>query len=249
MMRYSVQLRDCVNIIDDALGTWNTNSQIKFKTSILRSSLFDYFDAYVLVSGTKAVAEVAAGRENNNIQVVFKNCAPFTDWVSKVSNTQIHNAKEIDLVIAIHSLIENCDNYSEILGSLCQYYRDEPALTDVSALDNVPDNSALFKYKQIITGSTGNDSTKVVKIMVQLHYLSKFWRTRNMPLTACEINLILTCSVNCAICNAATISATRFVITNTKLYVLVVTLSTQDDAKLLEQLKSGFKRTFNWNKC
>ena len=85
--------------------------------------------------------------------------------------------------------------------------------------------------------------------MVQLHYLSKFWRTLNMPLTDCEINLILTSSVNCAICNAATISATRFVITNTKLYVLVVTLSTEDDAKLLEQLKSGFKRTFNWNKC
>ena len=78
-MRYSVQLRYCVNIIDDALGTWNTNSQIKFRTSILRSSLFDYFDAYVLVSGTKAVAEVAAGRGNNNIQVLFKNCAPFTD--------------------------------------------------------------------------------------------------------------------------------------------------------------------------
>ena len=147
MMRYSVQLRDCVNIIDDALGTWNTNSQIKFKTSILRSSLFDYFDAYVLVSGTKAVAEVAAGRENDNIQVVFTNCAPFTNWVSKVSNTQILNAKEIDLVIAIHNLIENSDNYSEILVSLCQYYRDEPALTDVSALDNVPNNSALFKYK------------------------------------------------------------------------------------------------------
>ena len=198
------------------------------------------------MSGTKAVAEVAAGRGNNNIQVVFKNCAPFTDWVS---NTQIHNAKEIGLVIAIHNLIENSDNYSEILGSLCQYYRDEPALTDVSALDNVPNNSALFKYKQKITGSTGNNSTKVVKIMVQLHYLSKFWRTLNMPLTDCEINLILTSSVNCAICNAATISATRFVITNTKLYVLVVTLSTEDDAKLLEQLKSGFKRTFNWNKC
>ena len=245
-MRYSVQLRYCVNIIDDALGTWNTNSQIKFRTSILRSSLFDYFDAYVLVSGTKAVAEVAAGRGNNNIQVVFKNCAPFTDWVR---NTQIHNAKEIGLVIAIHNLIENSDNYSEILGSLCQYYRDEPALTDVSALDNVPNNSALFKYKQKITGSTGNNSTKVVKIMVQLHYLSKFWRTLNMPLTDCEINLILTSSVNCAICNAATISATRFVITNTKLYVLVVTLSTEDDAKLLEQLKSGFKHTFNWNKC
>ena len=223
MMRYSVQLRDCVNIIDDALGTWNTNSQIKFKTSILRSSLFDYFDAYVLVSGTKAVAEVAAGRENDNIQVVFTNCAPFTNWVSKVSNTQILNAKEIDLVIAIHNLIENSDNYSEILVSLCQYYRDEPALTDVSALDNVPNNSALFKYKQKITGSTGNDSTKVVKI--------------------------ITSSVNCAICNAAAISATRFVITNTKLYVLVVTSSTEDDVKLLEQLKSGFKRIFNWNKC
>ena len=85
--------------------------------------------------------------------------------------------------------------------------------------------------------------------MVPLKYLSKFWRTLEMPLTNCEINLILTWSANCVIVstNNSNQNAT-FAITNTKLYVPVVTLSTQENAKLLQQLKSGFKRVINWNK-
>ena len=67
-----------------------------------------------------------------------------------------------------------------------------------------------------------------------------------MPLTNCEVNLILTWSPNCVISSAT--GETKFKITETKLYVPVVTLSTQDNAKLLQQLKSGFKRTINWNK-
>ena len=88
-----------------------------------------------------------------------------------------------------------------------------------------------------------------VEIMVQLKYLSNFWRTLEMPLINCEINLILTWSANCVIVytDVANQGAT-FTITETKLYVPVVTLSTQDNAKLLTQLKSGFKRTINWNK-
>ena len=69
-----------------------------------------------------------------------------------------------------------------------------------------------------------------------------------MPLINCEINLILTWSANCVISNAAPNQATTSAITDTKLYVPVVTLSTQDNAKLLQQLKSGFERTVNWNK-
>ena len=72
---------------DDASGTCSTNSQIKFKTSILKSILCDYSDAYILVSGTITVAEVAAGEGNNNIQVVCKNCAPFTHCLSEINNT------------------------------------------------------------------------------------------------------------------------------------------------------------------
>ena len=85
--------------------------------------------------------------------------------------------------------------------------------------------------------------------MVSLKYLSNFWRTLEMPLINCEVNLILTWSADCVIIytNVANQIPT-FTITETNLYVPVVTLSTQDNAKLLPQLKSGFKRTISWNK-
>ena len=85
--------------------------------------------------------------------------------------------------------------------------------------------------------------------MVPLKYLSNFLRTLEMPLINCETNLILTWSANCIIVstNVANQNAT-FAITDTKLYVLFVTLPTQDNAKLLQQLKSGFQRVINWNK-
>ena len=79
-----------------------------------------------------------------------------------------------------------------------------------------------------------------------LKYLSNLWRTLEIPLINCEVNLILTWSSTCVITNST--GAGRFAITDTKLYVPVVTLSTQDNAKLLQQLKSGFKRTINCNK-
>ena len=94
-----------------------------------------------------------------------------------------------------------------------------------------------------MTNQTGNNGTKNVEIMVPLKYLSNFWRTLEMSLINCEVNLILTWSRNCVIVpsNEADQNAT-FPITDTKLYVPVVTLSTKDNAKLLQQLKSGFKR-------
>ena len=82
--------------------------------------------------------------------------------------------------------------------------------------------------------------------MVPLKYLSNFCRTLEMPLINCEVNLILTWSSTCIITNST--GAGTFEITDTKLYVLVVTLSTKENAKLLQQLKSGFKRVINWNK-
>ena len=92
----------------------------------------------------------------------------------------------------IYNFIEYSDNYSETSGSLWQHYRDEPALTDSGVVDNFSGNSASFKFKQKITGSTENHGTKVVQIMVPLKYLSNFWRTLKMPIINCEINLILT---------------------------------------------------------
>ena len=111
-----------------------------------------------------------------------------------------------------------------------------------------PGNSASFKFKQKITGETGDDGRKDVKIMVLMKYLSNFWRTLETSLINCEINLILTWSANCVISNAAPNQAATFSITDTKLYVPLATLSTDGNGKLLQQLKSGFKRTIYWNK-
>ena len=98
-----------------------------------------------------------------------------------------------------------------------------------------------------ITGKTpAAGNTKYVEIIVPLKYLSNFWRILEMPLINWEVNLILTWSKNCVITNST--GEGKFAITETKLYVPVVTLSTKDNEKLLQQLKSGFKKTINWNK-
>ena len=105
----------------------------------------------------------------------------------------------------------------------------------------------LFKSKVKITGKTPDDgNTKNVEITVPLKYLSNFWRTLEMQLSNSEVNHILTWSSACVITNST--GSRRFAITDTKHFVPVVTLSNQDNAKLLQQLKSGFKRTINLNK-
>ena len=119
--------------------------------------------------------------------------------------------------------------------------------TNAGALDNFPGNGSLFKFKQKITSKTGNHATKDVKTIIPLKLLSIFWRTLEMPLINYKINLILNWSKDFVISNTAANQDTTFAITDTKLYVPVITLST-DNAKLLQQLKSGFKRTINQNK-
>ena len=124
-------------------------------------------------------------------------------------------------------------------GSLWQYYRNERN-------DNL-ENSESFKSKIKITGKTPNDGNeKHVQIMVPLKYLSNFWKTLEMPLINCDVSLILTWSTTCVITNST--GQGTFRITNTNLYVPVVTLSTKDNEKLLQQLGSGFERVVNWNK-
>ena len=136
----------------------------------------------------------------------------------------------------MYNLIEYSDNYSKTSGSLWQYYKDVP--------DNNLADSESFKYKVKITGKTpAEDNTKDVEIIVPLKYLSNFWRTLEMPLINCEVDLLLTWFKDCVITNS--IDEEKFAISETKLYVLVIVLSTQDNAKLLQQLKSGFKRTNN----
>ena len=222
----------------------NVGSKIKFKTTMLKSSLCDYSDAYILVKGKITITgagDDAAARQTDERDkgVAFKNCAPFTNCISEINNTDLDNAKDLDIVMPMYNLVEYSDDYSKTSGSLWQYYRDEPK-------DNVADSQS-FKSKTTITGKTPDDGNeKDVEIMVPLKYISNFWRTLEIPLINCEINLLLTWSSTCVITNST--GAGSFAIIDTKLYVPVVTLSQQDNAKLLEQLQSGFKRVINWNK-
>ena len=101
--------RNWVEINDEARGTYSPNKQIKFKTSMLRSSLCDYSDAYILVKGNITVNNTAAGggdANNNNKKVIFKNRVPFTSYISKINNTQIDNAENIDIVMLMCNLIK-----------------------------------------------------------------------------------------------------------------------------------------------
>ena len=84
--------------------------------------------------------------DERNKGVICKNCAPFTNCISEISNTQIDNAKHIDVVMPVYNLIEYSDNYSKTSGSLWQYYRDDPN-------DNIKESESL-KYKIKITGKT-----------------------------------------------------------------------------------------------
>ena len=128
-------------------------------------------------------------------EITFKNCAPFTKCISRINNTDIDNAHDIDIVMPMYNLIEYSDNYSKTSGSLWQYYKDDS--------DNNLQNSESFKFKVKITGNTPNDgNTNDVEIMVPLKYLSNSWRTLEMPLINCEVELILTWSKNCVITNS-----------------------------------------------
>ena len=215
---------------------------------MVRSSLCDYSDAYILVKGNISVNNTAAegaAANNTNKKVIFKNCAPFTNCISKINNTQIDNAEYIDIVMPMYNLIEYSDNYSKTSGSLWQYCKDIPAEDDDGNIINFNgvNNTYSFNFKNKLTSQTNNDGIINVEIMVSLKYLSNFWRTLEPPLIHWEVELILTWYADCVIIytNVAN-QVPTFTITETNLYVPVVTLSTQDNAKLLPQLKSGFKR-------
>ena len=168
---------------------------------------------------------------------------------------KIDNAENLDVVMPMYNLLECSKNYRKTTGSLWNYYRDEPSIPPSS-------NSGSFQCKTNIVGKTpeNNDSLTSAKVVIPLKYLSNFWKSLNIPLINCEVELILTWSKNWVLADMTTRNAPRdnpaivapsgakFKITDTKLYVPVLSLSKENDIKLLEQLKSGFKKTTKWSK-
>ena len=167
--------------VNSLSNTYNENKSIRFKTPMLRSSLCDYSDAYILVKGTAMVNGVVNGAENEilrrNRPLILKSNAPFVSCMTKINNEFIEYAAD-DIVMPMYNLLEYSKNYRKTIGSLCNYYRDE--LSD----DNNPNefpitnvvNSNTFKYKNKITGNTynvaagtaGHDANKVGKQDVEL---------------------------------------------------------------------------------
>ena len=154
---------------------------------MLKSSLCDYSDAYILFKGRVTITVVGddpAARkvDERNKRVIFKNFAPFVNCKIEINNTEIGNAKDIDIVMPMYNLIEYSDNYSKTSGSLWQYYKDDPCDT--------PANSESFKSKVKITGNTPADGNiKNVEIIPPLKYLINFWRTLEMPLIIVKLIL------------------------------------------------------------
>ena len=212
-------------------------------------------------------------RDKRNRPVILKNNAPFVSCITRINGELIEDADDLDIVMSMCNLLECSKNYRKTIGSLYNYYRDE--LSD-DADDNNFDkikvvNSNTFNYKNKIIGNTYNvnagadgydvnkNGTQEVELAIPLKYLGNFWRGRNIPLISCEVSLELKWDKNCVITtleqryfgggnrdNAPT--GATLAINDCKLYVPVVTLSKDDEIKLLTNLKSGFKREIIWNK-
>ena len=115
--------KNWVEINYESRGEYSSDKLIRFKTAMLRSSFCDYSDAYIHVKGNITVNNTAAegvDANNTNKKVIFKNCAPFTNYISKINNTKMDDAKYADIVMPMNNLIEYNDNYSKTSGSLCQ---------------------------------------------------------------------------------------------------------------------------------
>ena len=217
---------------------------IKVETKVIKPNVCDYSDAYILVTG-----HITATNGNDDTRVAFKNCAPFMKCVTHINDERVDNTDNLDIVMPMYNLIEYSDNYSDTSGSLWQFKRGKSPVTNAGNPDNVSTaNSTSFKYKSSLLKASvadGDDRVfKDVKIAVPLKYFSNFWRSLEMPLIYCKIHLKLNWSKNCVM---STISDTTFKITNTKLYLPIVTLSSKDDVKLVKLLEEWFKRSVYWN--
>ena len=198
----------------------------------------DYSDAYISVIGN------IQNKPENSV-VAFKNCAPFRNCDVTINDEHVGKAEDLDIVMPMYNLLEYSDNYQDSTGNLYQFKRDEPP--DDNA--DVANNTSSLVYKSKLISGTDYNNVNNVKLLVPLKYESSFFRSLEMPLINCKINLELTWHKDCMISsvNAAAGQIVSFMITNTKLYVPVVTLSTKDNNNLTKQLNDGFKRTIYWN--
>ena len=154
--------RNWVEINDESRGDYSSNKLIIFKTTMRRSSLCDYSDAYILVIGNMTVNNIAAdgaAATNTNKKLILKICTSFTYCTNKINNTKIDDAKYIDIVMPMYNEIEYSDNYSKTPGSLWQFCKEIPAVNADGDIANFNGANATdsFNFKTKITGQNNNN--------------------------------------------------------------------------------------------
>ena len=246
--------RKCYIINDENNTNYGVNKDtgadnpdtIKYDTRVLKPNLCDYAEAYILVGGT-----IGAINAVNATRLALKNCAPFTKCNLEINDEHVDTAENLDIVMPMYNLIEYSDNYQDSSATLYQYKRDEPPEDDAVA-DLTADNFSSFKYKikllgnvTEVVGNAAGVKRLNVKIVVPLKYLNNFFRSLEMPLINCKIKLNLTWKKECVLLTG--VGEAVFIITDTKLYVPVVTLSKEGNKDFIEQQNKGFQRSIYWN--
>ena len=157
-----------MELYDQSEKNYSPNKEIRIKTSMLRSNLSDFGDAYIVVEGTITLeGDNDANKQNKNL--AFKNNAPFINCISKINGVKIDNAEDLDVVMPMYNLLEYSKNYRKTTGSLWNYYRDEPS-------NPLSLNSESFKCKTSIVGKTpdDHDSLTNAKVVILRKHLSTF---------------------------------------------------------------------------
>ena len=261
-MSYKIETQKIINLLNDSSneepkfatkkwyvidnqktkGKYKQDDTIKFETEFIKPSLCDNSDTFILVTGNITVNAA------NDTCVAIKNFAPLSTCITVINNVFVDRAEHIYIALSMCHLIEYSENYSDTSGSLWQFKRDEVPANNA---DLTIDNSQSFKYKAALLGKTAdavnntNSSVKEAKIVVPLKYLSNFWRSLEMPLINCKVYLELNWIEDCILSSAG--DSAKFAITDAKLHVPIVTLSTKDSVNLTKQLSEGFKRSVYWN--
>ena len=170
--------------------------------------------------------------------MAFKNCAPFRTCDVTINDEHVEKAEDLDIVMPMYNLLEYSDNYQDSTGSLYQFKRDEPPD------NNVANDATSLVYKSKLISETDDHNVNNVKLVVPLKYVSNFFRSLEIALVNCKSDLELVWHKDCinSSANAAAGQVVSFMITNTKLYVPMVTFSTKDNT-LTKQLNESFKKT------
>ena len=178
------------NIVNDnSKENYDVANEITYNTEVLKSSLCDYSDAYILV------IDIITVKGHQATQVAFKNCAPFTKFITQIDETTIDDAEDLDLIMPMYSFIEYTSNSSETTGTFQFYSKDEAINFNADIAYNNDFKS--FKYKAKLLGNTEaqpapNAATGIQKnaaIAVLLKYLSNYWRSLEIPLINCKVEL------------------------------------------------------------